>query len=331
MTKVGYTSWENLVAADTSNSDSVVIMGNNDTAGGINYVYVGTKTNTGTKFDKAGLTNGSIYGYKVTGAATDAAYRTAFGKNNPQPFTLTTALAGATGALQQSDGISKGAITLDRTEDGSWDPSHPNDFYFVTTGSTAATATHGRGGLWKMSFVDRTNPSLGGTLTLLLDGNEAAPLYMPDNLTVDGAGHVMIQEDPGGDDYVARVSPTTSPTKTLAPVATFDPAKFGVGGADFITNDEESSGIIPAPARSEPEHVPLRCPGALVVRAVQRRRPGRARSVHADDGRLRQGVPIASAGRARGTDAGSALGRRALGIAGIAVVLRRRRVRTTTA
>ena len=31
-----------------------------------------------------------------------------------------------------------------------------------------------------------------------------------------------------------------------AVVAQFDPAQFGVGGANFITTDEESSGIIDA-------------------------------------------------------------------------------------
>lgn len=31
------------------------------------YVYVGDKTNSGSVIDQAGLTNGSLYGVKVTG------------------------------------------------------------------------------------------------------------------------------------------------------------------------------------------------------------------------------------------------------------------------
>jgi hypothetical protein len=247
ITAAGYMAWENFVGADTAGSDNAVFMGDHDVAGGLNTIYVGTKTNTGTKFERAGLTNGSSFGTVVAGAATDALFRSTFGKNNPQPFTLTSALVGATGALQQADAAAKGAIKLDRTEDGSWDPTNPNDFYFVTTGSTVATASHGRGGLWRMRFVDRTNPALGGTLTLLLDGSEPSPLYMPDNITVDGAGHILIQEDPGADAYLARIFAYDIGTTTLAPLATFDPTKF-TAGATLITIDEESSGIIPAPA-----------------------------------------------------------------------------------
>ncbi len=89
-----------------------------------------------TPFEKAGLTNGSLNGFSVTGA---------------------------TEALQQADAKAKGAIAMDRTDDGAWDPQNPNNFYFVTTGSIAPTATHGRGGLWRMRFNDVTSPSLGAT------------------------------------------------------------------------------------------------------------------------------------------------------------------------
>jgi Bacterial protein of unknown function (DUF839) len=247
LTAPGWMAWENFLLADTSASDKTVGFGSYDVAGGFDTIYVGTKTNSGTKWDKAGLTNGSAFGFKVTGALTDALFRSNFGKNNPQAFTLTAALPATNGAGQQAAALAAGALALDRTEDGSWDPSNPNDFYFVTTGSTAPTATHGRGGLWRMRYVDRTNPSLGGTLTLLLDGTEAAPMYMPDNMTVDSAGHILIQEDPGADNYVARLWAYDIATQALKPIATFDPALFAPG-ATLLTNDEESSGIIPAPA-----------------------------------------------------------------------------------
>ena len=247
LTAQGYLAWENFLLADTAASDKTVGIGNYDVANGIDIIYVGTKTNTGSKWDKAGLTNGLTYGFKVTGAATDAAFRTNFGKFSPQPFTLTAALPVTTGAAQQAAALAAGALTLDRTEDGAWDPSNPNDYYFVTTGSTTPTASHGRGGLWRMRFIDRTNPALGGTLELLADGSEAAPMYMPDNMTVDSAGHILIQEDPGADNYVARIWAYDIATKSLKPIATFDPALFAPGPT-LLTNDEESSGIITAPA-----------------------------------------------------------------------------------
>jgi hypothetical protein len=273
VTSLGRLSWENALAADTSASDNTVIMGNHDSGPGYNNIYVGTKTNTGSIFDKAGLTNGTVYGYKVTtaGVIDDATFRSTVGKGTPAPFTLTAALSptAQTMAAHQTDLAAKGAIKLDRTEDGAWDPQNPNDYYFVTTGSIAPTAVGGRGGLWKMSFVDRTNPAAGGSLTLLLDGNEATtnaltpdgPLYMPDNLTIDTHGHLIIQEDPGNDNYVARMFAYDVATGGLKAIATFDPAIFGSAGpaktgtaasttgtptnaTSFITRDEESSGVI---------------------------------------------------------------------------------------
>lgn len=256
LTDLGQMSWETLVLADTSTSDVTLAMANNDTSTAgqnTNYFYVGTKKNTGSKYDKAGLTGGQKFGIVVTGAATDAAFRTAFGKNSPQPWAPTTAITATTGAAIQTEIVGKGGIQMDRTEDGAWDPSNPNDYYFLTTGNSqtaAQLAKGGKGGLWKMSFTDRTNPSLGGTLTLLLDGTEGTgtgAMFMPDNMTIDSSGHVLMQEDPGGNNYVARIWAYDIATKQLAPIATFD-NRFVPGDPGFLTNDEESSGIIPAPA-----------------------------------------------------------------------------------
>ena len=249
---LGQMSWESVVVADTASSDVTLAIGNNDSSAAgsnLNFFYVGTKTNTGSKYDKAGLTNGSNFGFVVTGATTDAGFRAAYGKNAPIVWSPTTALVATTGTAIQAELVTKGAFQMDRTEDGAWDPSNPNDYYFVTTGTTAATPSGGRGGLWKMSFTDRTNPALGGTLTLLLDGNEGAgpntAMFMPDNMTIDASGHILIQEDPGNTAYVARIWAYDIATQQLLPIATFDPALFVPGG---LTQDEESSGIMPAPA-----------------------------------------------------------------------------------
>jgi hypothetical protein len=244
LTHAGAMGFENLLAADTRTSGATVVVENNDTAGQANVIYIGTKQATGTPFDKAGLTNGALYGYSVAGAPDDATFRTSFGKNSPKPWTLTAA------ATDPVDAAAKGAIKLDRTEDGAWDPSDPNTFYFVTTGSAAATAEHGRGGLWRLHFADRTNPSLGGDLTLLMDGHEqilsngGKAIYMADNISIDHHGHIVILEDPGNDAYVARVYAFDIPTGRVAAVATFDPARFTPAQPAFITQDEESSGVI---------------------------------------------------------------------------------------
>ena len=254
---LGYTSYENVLVA-TTGTDATVAVGMNDssTAGqSANLVYVGTKTSTGSAVEKAGLTNGSVFGIKLTnGVTTDAAFRTTVGLGSPSAFTL-VGLSGATGAALQADAVAQGVFGPDRSEDGVWDPQHPNDFYFVTTGSTSSAL--GRGGLWRMSFEDVADPSLGGTLTLLVDHGSAhaatddssnqPAFYMPDNMGIDSTGHILIQEDPGNDGYLARVWAYDIASNQLASVATFDPARFGATAPDLITIDEESSGIISVP------------------------------------------------------------------------------------
>jgi Bacterial protein of unknown function (DUF839) len=256
---LGLTSFENVLVASTPASDTTLAIGMNDTsvAGqSANLVYVGTKNSTGTSpVEKAGLTNGSVFGIKLNSVTTEAQFRSTVGVGTPAAFTLVS-LTGATGAALQADAVTKGVFGPDRSEDGVWDPRNPNDFYFVTTGST--TAANGRGALWRMRFTDVTNPSLGGTLTMLVDhpsthsatdnSTNQPGFYMPDNMGIDDSGHILIQEDPGNDGYLARIFAYDITTNVLLPVATFDPARFVTGGAGFMTQDEESSGIISVPA-----------------------------------------------------------------------------------
>jgi hypothetical protein len=144
------------------------------------------------------------------GAATDAAFRAAYGKGNPQPFSLAGIDWTNNGAAQNVEAAAKG-VSLNRIEDGAFDPANPNDLYFVTTegGDKSAnpdepTTPRDGGGLWRLRFTDIERPELGGTLELLLDGSEAPYLSKPDNLTVD-AGIVLIQEDPGNNAHIAAV------------------------------------------------------------------------------------------------------------------------------
>ena len=52
---------------------------------------------------------------------------------------------------------------------------------------------------------------------------------MLDNIAVDRRGHVMLQEDPGAQDYVARVWQYGIKDDSLTLVATFDPERFTPG------------------------------------------------------------------------------------------------------
>ena len=70
---------------------------------------------------------------------------------------------------------------------------------------------------------------------------------MMDNLTVNDRGQVLLQEDPGGQDYLAGIFQYDPATGAVARIAQHRAELFAPGGAQFITRDEESSGIIPVP------------------------------------------------------------------------------------
>lgn len=67
---------------------------------------------------------------------------------------------------------------------------------------------------------------------------------MLDNITIDKRGHILLTEDVGGNDHLGRVYRYTIATDELTVVATHDPERFLPGAANFLTRDEEASGII---------------------------------------------------------------------------------------
>lgn len=152
-----------------------------------------------------------------------------------------------------------------RPEDGAWDPSHPSDFYFVTTsnfGANSAGTLDGHTRLWRLRFNDPADPSQGGKIKLLVNGpigtadnpsptgtqsaNTPGP-QMLDNITVNDRGQVIMQEDTGNQAYLGGIWVYDIGSGSLARIAMADPERFTPGAAGFITKDEEASGIIPAP------------------------------------------------------------------------------------
>lgn len=267
---LGNFSWENSVASPASGRRTIVI-GLDDTSPGQVYVYVGTKQRTGNPIERAGLAGGSVYGVKVPSAPTvsrtvdGVAYaasvedRTLGVGGASVPFALHGLgdVSTWTGAKLQGESVKSGVTEFLRPEDGSWDPRHPNDFYFLTTDRFDTVQTPGVAGalnnpanqvgnsrLWRLRFDDVRNPALGGTVTMLLDGTEGP--QMMDNMTVDRTGHVLIQEDPGNQQYLARTWSYDIHDDAVTAIAEFDPARFTPGAAGFLTVDEESSGIIDA-------------------------------------------------------------------------------------
>lgn len=235
--RLGKLSWENSIASP-STGDRTVVVGLDDTTPGQVYVYVGDKTTSGSPVDRAGLTNGALYGIKVAGFAAEPTAGIPAGT----PFTLASLgnRAASTGAALQADSVAAGVTEFNRPEDGAWDTQDPTVFYFVTTASFA-----GNSRLWKLDFVDPADPSKGGTITALLDGGEGPK--MMDNLTVNDRGQVLIQEDVGNNAHIGKIWLYDPASDSVTEIAHHDEERFLSGAPGFLTQDEESSGIIPAP------------------------------------------------------------------------------------
>ena len=261
--RLGLLSWENTKPA-YNETDRTLSIGqedagpvpadpNPDAKAGQEWVYAGSKSRRGKAFERAGLTNGHLSVTDVVDetVSNDAQFRAKYGKGTPAEFDLSEIEWDQSAAAQNREAAAEG-LSLNRPEDGEWDPSHPNDYYFVTTeggkDADVPTGTTGRdgGGLWRMRWEDIEQPELGGTLTLLLDGSEEPKLNKPDNVTIDHHGNLLIQEDPGGNDTVARILAYRIADGSLRTLASFDPSLFAADAPGKITNDEESSGIIDA-------------------------------------------------------------------------------------
>ena len=233
---LGRFAWENSLAHPNT-GDATVVVGTDDSTPGQVYVYAGQKRTAGSPIEKAGLVGGTLYGIKVAGGLDEL--------NNPAfPLRSTFSLVELADADQQNvtelqaASEAAGVTEFWRPEDGHWDTTNPNVFWFVTTANFDGPTR-----LWKATFADASNPALGGTIEAILDGPEG--LHMLDNMTVaDKGGQLLLQEDPGNQPYLARVYSYNTRTDRVTPILEHDPARFTAGRAGFLTEDEESSGVI---------------------------------------------------------------------------------------
>jgi hypothetical protein len=242
---LGKASWENLLARPETGTRTVVV-GLDDSSGAVAgqvYVYVGEKTGSANPVEAAGLSHGQLFGVQIAGVPVET-------PNTSIPDGTRFALypfgnvSSMTGAAIESMSAVNGVTAFLRPEDGAWDPSNPNDFYFVTT---ATYTTPSR--LWRLRFDDGTAPERGGTIAMVLDGTEGHHMF--DNLTITRHGQILLQEDPGvpivAPDHLAMIWRYTIETDTLTPVARHDPERFVLGAEGYLeTRDEEASGIIDA-------------------------------------------------------------------------------------
>jgi len=237
--RLGKLSWENSLA-NPFPQDKTIVVGMDDSTPGQVYVYVGTKTAEGTPVDRAGLTNGVLYGIKVDGILDEA--RDASMGTRRFALAPLADVSAKTGAQIQADSEAAGVTEFLRPEDGAWNPRNPNEFYFVTTDRFDTPAQPGRSRLYKLTFDDVTSPEAGGRIDVMLDGTDPGQMY--DNITINPQGQILLQEDPGNQTHIARIWQYDTLTGELTEVLRHNPKFFQPGSEFFLTQDEESSGII---------------------------------------------------------------------------------------
>ena len=226
--KFGRAAWENLIASPYE-QDLTVVAGMDD--GALNasklYFYLGQKQANGSPIDQAGLNNGQTLTVAIDGYATESA-----GTPIPNGYSGRFSL------------VSGGGTGLNRVEDGAWDTVNSNRYYFVTNANF-----NGNSRLWRITFDDIANPQAGGNIEVVIDGAVWGPKMM-DNLTVDGQGDVIIQEDVGNQAHLGKIWKFHANSGVVSLLAQHDENRFlsgaasDIDGSDSKQSDEESSGVI---------------------------------------------------------------------------------------
>jgi hypothetical protein len=162
--RLGKMSFENVVACPHGKDQTIVALfddGNLNTAPTASafpsevYIYVGNKQTQGNEIERAGLTNGKLYGVRVRrdGVLVGAEDNT-FGLGNAGTGYVSSArfelvavgvagdVSSFTALTLEQDSIAKDVFRMQRPEDGAWDPrGDGNDaIYFVSTASITSNS-----------------------------------------------------------------------------------------------------------------------------------------------------------------------------------------------
>lgn len=220
---LGRIAWENALA-HPGTGDSTLLMGLDDIQNGLLLVYQGQKSKQGSVIQQAGLADGQLHAVQVNG----------------DRFSLVALpnMANLDGKTLRAEAQRLGASGFARPEDGAWDTLNSRVFWFNTTDKIGGDSR-----LSQLVFDDINNPQVGGSIATKIRAS-AIGAEMLDNLTVDADGHVLLQEDPGEHEHLAAIWLFEPKTNKSTKLFEANPALFKKGGSEFMTLDEEHSGII---------------------------------------------------------------------------------------
>jgi len=221
---LGKFAWENAVA-NPATGDLTLVVGMDDNQGGQVYVYAGEKRVEGNPVEKAGLVGGQLYAIKSDGERFSLA---GFGD-----------VSAMSGDDLEKAGEHAAASKFMRPEDGAWDIQNPNIFYFATTDKI-----DGDSQIFQLKFDDVKQPQKGGEIKVILKAKTIGA-QMFDNLTVMSNGNLLIEEDPGNNEYLAAIWLFDPETGKAEKILQSDAKRFQDKNSSlYITQDEENSGII---------------------------------------------------------------------------------------
>lgn len=237
---MGRMMFENLLANAFTKEKSLVVAIDDNISGQV-YLHLGTKRRAGNPVERAGLTSGSLFGVAVLGKANELSEGGIMSGDRFEIVEIEDAVDLSAEELEERS-HHLGITVFTRPEDGHWDPRNSNVFYFATTGARTRTADF-PSTIYRLRFDDVENPEKGGVIEIVLREGDGSFLDI-DNITVDERGMLWLQEDPGADVSLARIFRFDLLKEELLEVARLNPEVFVPGGNQFLTTNEESSGII---------------------------------------------------------------------------------------
>jgi hypothetical protein len=225
------------VLVHPNTGDMTLVAMNNDLMPGNVYFYVGQKQKNGSEIEQAGLTGGMLYGVRTADAVEDAKVGV-MGAFVLTPMFGDGKAANKSGMDLMADSRERGVTAFSRPEDGVWDVKNANVYYFVTT-----DRFDGNSRLYKMTFNQINNPAAGGFIEPALNSKDIGA-QMFDNVTMTADGKIYLQEDPGKENHLAAIWEFDPSTKKSTKIFVSDAARFTAGQPEFLTIDEENSGIV---------------------------------------------------------------------------------------
>jgi Bacterial protein of unknown function (DUF839) len=201
--KLGRYSKENTVVQPTQGTRTVILPTEDGPATLDNqlYMYVGTKDRSAdaTVLARNGLDNGKLYVFRSLDPERNSERTFTSGSVTGKWVQIPNAES-LTDTQLEAAGDAAGAMTFVRPEDGAFNPTNPNEFFFDTTGSSSGAddGVNELGRLYSLR-LNKSDPLKPATLSVVYNADTVVAAggdiaISPDNLDVSGRS-LMINED----------------------------------------------------------------------------------------------------------------------------------------